>query len=65
MKEDYTRKSLPLPDEDKARSQYLRAGVAAPDWATVKEFLRFYALTSRPQLDTKKSTTNSLQTTAE
>lgn len=45
MREDYARNGL-SPDEETASSQYLRPGVAAPDLATVKDFLRFYIATS-------------------
>lgn len=36
----------PSSDEEDARCQYPRTGMAAPDLATVKDFLRFYASTS-------------------
>jgi hypothetical protein len=38
---------LLLPDEAIARERCLREGVAAPDLATVKDFIRFHAHTSR------------------
>jgi hypothetical protein len=65
MREEHAQNGLPPPDEEDARGQYLRAGMAAPDLATVKDFLRFYASTSQPRLDAASSTTDSLQTIAE
>ena len=47
MREDYERKGLPSPDEDTVRGQHLVEGVPAPDLLTVKDFLRFYAVTSK------------------
>lgn len=38
------------PTEDVLRERYLGEGVAAPDLTTIKDFLRFYAATSRPVL---------------
>ena len=65
MKEDAAAKGLPSPDEDKAREDCLRKGIAAPDLATIKDFLRFYVATSKPQIDTTKPTRDSIQTVAE
>jgi hypothetical protein len=65
MREDYARKGLLPPNKDEARSQCLRAGIAAPNLTTVKDFLRFYAATSQPRLNPEKSNTVSLQTIAE
>lgn len=65
MREDYKQKGLPPPDEDTARSQYLGKGVPSPDLVTVKDFLRFYAATSRPKIDKKKSTADALCTIGE
>jgi hypothetical protein len=53
------------PNEDTAREQCLRQVVAAPDLATVNDFLRFYTAASRPQLDEKRSTSESINTEAE
>jgi hypothetical protein len=44
----YARTGLPPPDKDMARAKYLREGIAAPDLATVNDFLRFYIATSKP-----------------
>ncbi|KIV98096.1 hypothetical protein PV10_01783 [Exophiala mesophila] len=65
MREEYAQNGLPPPDEDDARDQCLRASMAAPDLATVKVFLRFYASTSQPLFDAVSPTTDSLQTIAE
>lgn len=64
MQRDSCRQGLALPDEESARQHCLRPGVEAPDLATVKDFLRFYIATSRPQL-TKKPTVDSINTVAE
>ena len=39
--------------------------LAAPELATVKDFLRFYIATSQPKLDDKRPTPNSIKTVAE
>ena len=65
MREDYTRKGLPPPAEDTARSQYLDKGVPAPDLVTVKDFLRFYVATSHPQIDKYKPTADAICTVGE
>jgi hypothetical protein len=65
MKKEYALKGLSPPDEETARRQYLRSGVAAPDLATVKDFIRFYIATSRPRLDAEKPTVDSVNTVAE
>ena len=65
MREDCVRKGLPAPDEEAARGKYLGEGVAAPILAAVKEFLRFYIATSRPELDDKRPTSDSTNTVAE
>ena len=64
MQEDAARQGLPLPDEKSARERWLQDGVEAPDLASVKDFLRFYIATSRPQL-TNKPTVDSINTVAE
>jgi hypothetical protein len=51
MHQDYAK--LPLPDEAIARERYLRQGVAAPDLATLKDFIRFHAHTSRSKIADK------------
>jgi hypothetical protein len=65
MKKEHTQKSLTPPDEETARNQCLYRGIAAPDLATVKDFLRFYIATSRPRLDADKPTVDSINTVAE
>ena len=64
MQRDSVQRGLPPPDEDSARQCCLRSGVEAPDLATVKDFLRFYIATSRPQLS-KIPTVDSINTVAE
>jgi len=65
MRDDFERKGLPPPDEDSARSQYLGKGVPAPDLVTVKDFLRFYAATSHPQIDKERPTADAICTVGE
>lgn len=55
---------LPFPTEDDARAQVLCVGVAAPEIAEIKDFLRFYAMSSRPTLDVVP-TVDSINTIAE
>lgn len=50
MTEDHERKGLAPPDEVMVRDKYLKVGMPVPNLATVKDFLRFYILTSRPRL---------------
>ena len=64
MEEDAAAQRLPLPDEESARGHWLGSGAEAPDLGTVKDFLRFYIATSRPQL-TNKPTVDSINTMAE
>jgi hypothetical protein len=40
-------------------------GVPAPDLVTVKDFLRFYIVTSHPQLDKKVPTADAIYTVGE
>jgi hypothetical protein len=47
MKEDALEKGLPVPDEAAVRDRILKQHVEAPDLATVKDFLRFHAATSK------------------
>jgi hypothetical protein len=54
----------PLPSEEAARDRCLRPGIEAPDLVTVKDFLRFYIATSRPQL-ADIPTTESINAVAE
>src|SRR5436305_13425959 len=50
MKEDALQEGLPLPDEAAVRERVLRKNVEAPDLATVKDFLRFHAATSKGKI---------------
>ena len=50
MKEDALQKGLPVPDQAVVREQVLRKSVEAPDLATVKDFLRFHATTSKGKI---------------
>lgn len=65
MRQDYAQKGLPALDKDAARNKYLGQGVAAPELANVKDFLRFYIATSQPKLDDKCPTPDSINTVAE
>lgn len=65
MRDDCERKGLPAPDEDTARGQFLGKGVPAPDLVTVKDFLRFYAATSHPQIDKERPTADAICTVGE
>jgi hypothetical protein len=58
-------KGLTPPDEAAGRRQYLRAGAAAPELATVKDSLRFYIATSQPRLDAVKPTVDSINIVVE
>ncbi|KAK7921759.1 hypothetical protein LTR80_012097 [Exophiala xenobiotica] len=62
MRKEYAQKGLSPPDEETARRQYLGQSVTAPDLATVKDFIRPYIATSKPQLDKeeKRPTTDSI-----
>ncbi len=53
MQRDFAQKGLPCPSEDIAKDRCLGNGVQAPDLATVKDFLRFHAATSRGKIVTK------------
>ena len=64
MRRDVVERRLPLPDEEIAREHCLRPGIAAPDLVTVKDFVRFYIATCRPQL-TNVPTVDSIYTVAE
>jgi hypothetical protein len=64
MRRNAAKRCLPLPDEEIVRLHWLRPGVAAPDLETVKEFIRFYIATSRPQL-AAVPTANSINTVTE
>ena len=65
MRKEYARKGLSPPDEETARRRHLEPGVAAPDLATVKDFIRFYVATSKPRLDAERLTVDSVNTVAE
>ncbi|KAN0069234.1 Protein of unknown function (DUF3435) domain containing protein [Elaphomyces granulatus] len=67
MRKEYAQKGLSPPDEETARCQYLGRNVTAPDLATVKDFIRFYIATSKPQLDKveKRPTADSINIAAE
>ncbi|KAJ4507488.1 hypothetical protein HRR83_004066 [Exophiala dermatitidis] len=66
MRQEYAQKGLSPPDEETARRQYLGQNVTAPDLATVKDFIRFYIATSKPQLDKeeKRPTADSINIAA-
>jgi hypothetical protein len=64
MKEDALQKGLPVPDEAAVPEQVLRKNVEAPDLATVKDFLRFQAATSKGKIQ-EEVTCDSLNTFAE
>jgi hypothetical protein len=53
MEADCAPRGLPPPDQAMARSDYLGEGVTVPGLTAVKDFLRFYIATSRPQIDVK------------
>ena len=65
MRNEAAQNGLPPPDEEKARREHLRAGAAAPDLATIKDFLRFYIATSQPRLDADRPTVDSVNIVAE
>jgi hypothetical protein len=66
MLQEPIQQGLPIPDEDSARRRCLHEGVDAPDLATVKDFLRFQAATSRGIIDEEgRITADSLNTFAE
>jgi hypothetical protein len=60
-----TQQGLPPPGEEMAREHCLRPKIDASDLKTVKDFMRFYAVTSDPKLDEEVSTVDSLNTVAE
>jgi hypothetical protein len=64
MQKDSLLRGLPIPDEARARQQCLREGVDAPDLGSIKDFLRFYAATSRGKIF-EKPTADSVNTFAE
>jgi len=65
MRKEYAQKGLSPPNKEAARRQHLRPGVATPDLATVKDFIRFYIATSRPRLDAERPTVDSVNTVTE
>jgi hypothetical protein len=56
---------LSPPDKETVGREHLRAGAAAPDLATVKDFLPFYIATSKPRLDANRPTVDSVKIVAE
>ena len=64
MQRDALKRHLPLPNEEMAHEHCLRPDIAAPDLVTVKDFIRFYIATSRPQL-ASVPTADSINTVAE
>lgn len=64
MKEDVLQKGFPVPDEAAIRERVLRKDVEAPDLATLKDFFRFYAATSKGKI-VEKMTSDSLNTFTE
>lgn len=50
MTEKHADGDLPPPNMDVARAECLRKGVEAPSLAEMKDFFRFYAATSTPQI---------------
>jgi hypothetical protein len=64
VKEASLQKGLPVPDEAVARERVLGKDVEAPDLATVKDFLRFHAATSKGKI-VERPTSESLNTFAE
>jgi hypothetical protein len=64
MQEDATRRELPFPDGGIVTELWPLSEVEVPDLATVKDFLRFYIATSRPQL-TNRPTVDFINTMAD
>jgi len=64
MRREYAQKGLSPPSEETARRQYLWPGVACPDLATVKDFIRFYIATNNRRLD-ERPTVDSVNIVAE
>jgi len=64
MRREAANRGLDLPNEEMARQHWLHPSVAAPDLKTVKDFIRFYIATCRPQL-ADVSTVDSINTVAE
>lgn len=56
---------MPPPDYETVRYEHLGVIAAAPDLVTVKDFLCFYSATSRPRLDAKLPTVDSINIVAE
>ncbi|KAK5332099.1 hypothetical protein LTR93_001104 [Exophiala xenobiotica] len=65
MQDSALRHWLPPPDEEQAGEHCLRPDIEAPDLATIRDFMRFYATTSSPWLDEELPTVDSLNTAAE
>ena len=64
MKEVALQKGLPVPDKAATRERVLRRNVKAADLATLKDFFRFHAATSKGKI-VEKMTSDSLNTFAE
>jgi len=64
MRRDSARRGLRPPDEATVRERFLGEGVDAPDLATMKDFIRFRAVTSRGKI-VKEPTADSVNTFAE
>jgi len=54
MRKEHAQNSLPPPDEETACREYRGHNVTTPDLGTVKNFIRFYIATSKPQLNKKE-----------
>jgi hypothetical protein len=61
VKEDALQKGLPVPDEAATRARVLRTNVEVPDLATLKDFFRFVAASSKGMI-VERSTAKSLNT---
>ena len=61
VKEDTLQKGLPVPDEAATRARVLRKNVEVPDLATLKDFFRFIAATSKGMI-VERLTAESLNT---
>ena len=64
VKEDCSKRGLPIPDITAVRENHLGRGVTAPDVDTVEDFLRFYIASSKGKLH-ERSTVDSVNTHAE
>ena len=64
MRREAAEHHRPLPTAQEALERCLQAGIAAPDLATVKDFIRFYVATSSPKI-ADVPTVDSINTVAE